>query len=316
MPKVTKRLVDSLKPDPRREVQVWDSELRGFGVRIQPSGTAAYFLFYRTPEGRQRKLSLARVGTVTPEEARRMAREKLGETTKGEDPSAERHKIRRAMTVSELCDLYLADAEGRVKASTLAMDRSRIERHVKPLLGTRRVPALTQDDIDAMRRDIEAGRTATPRSGRGGATTGGKGVASRTVGMVGTILEFARRKRIITGNPARGIKRVPDGRRWRFLSAQEVTRLGAALRAAHENSENPVALAAIRFLLLTGCRRMEVLALPRAWLDEVHGCIRFGDTKSGAIAAGRPDRVCQLAARHGTLGLPRRTRGWPFRRPT
>lgn len=282
MPKITKRLVDGLEPNPEREVQVWDSELRGFGVRVQPSGTASYFVFYRTPEGRQRKLTIARVGAVTPDEARRVAREKLGATTKGEDPSADRRKARTAMTVAELCDLYLEDAEGRVKASSLAMDRSRIERHVMPLIGTRRVPALTTDDIEAMQRDITAGRTAAARKGVGGITTGGKGVASRTVGMLGTILEFAKRKRIITVNPARGIHRAPDGKQRRFLSADEIGRLGKAMRKAEDAGESSVAIAAVRFLLMSGCRRMEALALPWAWVDGAHGCIRFGDTKSGA----------------------------------
>lgn len=282
MPKITKRLVDGLEPDPEREVQVWDSELRGFGVRVQPSGTASYFVFYRTPEGRQRKLTIARVGAVTPDEARRVAREKLGATTKGEDPSADRRKVRTALTVAELCDLYLEDAEGRVKASSLAMDRSRIERHVKPLIGTRRVPALTTDDIEAMQRDITAGKTAAARKGVGGITTGGKGVASRTVGMLGTILEFAKRKRIITVNPARGIHRAPDGKQRRFLSAEEIGRLGKAMRKAEDAGESSIAIAAVRFLLMSGCRRMEALALPHRWLDEAHGCIRFGDTKSGA----------------------------------
>ncbi|TXM93553.1 site-specific integrase [Methylobacterium sp. WL116] len=282
MPKITKRLVDAIEPDPTREVQVWDSELKGFGVRVQPSGVASYFVFYRTEEGRQRKLTLARVGAVTPEEARRAAREKLGASTKGEDPSADRRRIRHAVTVAELCDLYLEDAKGRVKASTLAMDRSRIDRHVKPLLGARRVPVLTSDDVEAMHRDIAAGKTAAARAGIGGITTGGKGVAARTVGMLGTILEFAKRKKIITANPARGVQRAPDGKQRRFLSAAEIRRLGAAMREAENQGETAVGIAAVRFLLLTGCRRMEALALPRAWLDEEHNCIRFGDTKSGA----------------------------------
>ncbi|AWN44881.1 tyrosine-type recombinase/integrase [Methylobacterium durans] len=282
MPKITKRLVDSLTPDPFAEVYAWDTELKGFGVRVMPSGVASYVVKYRTAEGRQRKLAIARVGAATPDEVRKVAREKLGAVVRGADPSAERHKIRGAVTVAELCDLYLADAVGRVKASTLAMDRSRIERHVKPLLGARRVPALTSDDVEAMQRAIEAGKTAAARVGVGGVTTGGKGVASRTVGMLGTILEFAKRKKIITANPARGVQRAPDGRQRRFLSAVELGRLGQAMREAENDGETATGIAAVRFLLLTGCRRMEALALPRAWLDEEHSCIRFGDTKSGA----------------------------------
>jgi integrase len=184
------------------------------------------------------------------------------------------------MTVAELCDLYLAEAAGRVKASTLAMDRSRIERHVKPLLGRRTVPSPTPQDLAGLQADIAAGKTAADRGqGRGATTTGGKGVASRTVGMLGTVLEFARRRGTIKENPARGVERLPDGRQTRFLSLAEIGALGAAMHRAEDAGENPVALAAVRFLLLSGCRRMEALALPLPWVDSGAGCIRFRDAK-------------------------------------
>ncbi len=108
MPRLTKRLIDSLKPVPGKpDTYAWDSELKGFGVRLMPTGLASYVLKYRNAEGRQRKLALARVGTVTPDEARALAKERLGDVAKGADPSAERRAIRKAITVSELCDLYL-----------------------------------------------------------------------------------------------------------------------------------------------------------------------------------------------------------------
>ena len=180
MPKLTKRVVDALRPDPAgaAEVYAWDSELKGFGVRVLPSGASTFVLKYRNAEGRQRKLALGRVGTLTPEQARAIARERLVEVAKGADPSAERHARRGSMTVAELCDLYLAEAAGRVKASTLAMDRSRIERHIKPLLGRRTVPSLPPEDLAGLQADIAAGKTAAERGrGRGGVTTGGRGVA-------------------------------------------------------------------------------------------------------------------------------------------
>ena len=194
-----------------------------------------------------------------------------------------KHKIRNAMTVSELCDLYLAEAPFRIKASTLAMDRSRIETHVKPLLGRHSVIALTSDDIERMQLDIAAGKTATSHrnSGRGGIARGGSVVAGRTVGMLATILESARRKKLITSNPAREVRRLPEGRQRRFLNLDEIRALGWALREVEERRTSSVAVAAIRFLLLSGLRRMEALALPWAWVDWRHQCIRFEDTKSG-----------------------------------
>jgi hypothetical protein len=137
MPKITKRTVDALRPDQTgRDVFIWDAgdgALKGFGVRLKPSGIASFFVQYRNQEGRTRRLVLGRVGELTPDEARRLAADKLKEVRKGADPSADRHAARLALTVAELCDLYLADAKGRIKPSTLAMDRSRMECHVKPL---------------------------------------------------------------------------------------------------------------------------------------------------------------------------------------
>jgi integrase len=284
MTKLTKRAVDAIRPDPAgREIFVWDDALRGFGMRMMRSGTASYLVQYRTAEGRTRRLRIGKVGTLTPDEAREIARDKLVAVTKGADPSAERHAARAAMTVAEFCDLYLAEAKGRVKASTLAMDRSRIERHLKPLLGRHTVRSLTPEDIEKMQLDIATGKTARERpEGRGGSTTGGRGVAARTVGMVGTILELARRRRLIAVNPARGITRLPEGRQRRFLNLAEIGQLGGTMRQAEaEGFENRTGLAAIRFLLLTGLRRNEALALPWAWVDTVSRCIRFDDSKTG-----------------------------------
>src|SRR6266446_2884971 len=235
MPKLSKRVVDAVRPSPDgKDVFRWDSgdgALKGFGVRMKPSGTAAYIVQYRTAEGRTRRLAIGKVGTLTPDEARVISRDKLVAATKGADPSAERHAARASMTVAELCDLYLAEAAPRIKASTLAMDRSRIDRHVRPLLGRRTVRSLTPEDVEKMQLDIAAGKTARKRgNGRGGVTAGGKGVAARTVGMLGTILEVARRRRLISSNPARDVAKFPEGKQRRFLSLDEIGQFGAAIR--------------------------------------------------------------------------------------
>ena len=140
------------------------------------------------------------------------------------------------------------------------LDLSRIECHVKPLLGKRTVTALTLTDIERFQSDIAAGKTAKPRpnKGRTGNAKGGRGVATRTVGMLGTILEFARRHNIITENPARGVRRYPDQKSRRFLSVAEIGALGKVMREAE--GENQTGIAATRALLLTGCRKMEILS--------------------------------------------------------
>lgn len=290
MPKLTKRAIDALRPDPDREVFAWDNELRGFGVRMRSSGAASYIIQYRNSEGRSRRLTLGSLQVLTPEQARGLARDKLGMVCKGEDPADERKALRGAPTVSEVCDWYLDEAKtgrllGRkrrpVAAATLALDQSRIDTHVRPLIGTRMVRALTVADLERFQADIAAGKTAKARAGRGGVTTGGAGVAGRTLGMLHTIFEQAARWGVIEANPAKGARKVTgDNKRERRLSASDVTALGRAMHEAE--GESPTAIAAITLLLLTGFRRMEALGLQRDWIDAGAGCVRFPQTKSGA----------------------------------
>lgn len=301
MTRITKRLVDSLRPvktrtgrfglsAAKKDVVAWDDELRGFGVRFKPSGSGAYMIQYRNTEGRSKRLTLGSVTELMPEEARKLARARLSRVAQGGDPVEEKRAARISPTVADVCDWYLEKASsgellGRrrrpIASKTLALDRSRIETHVRPLLGNRRAESLTLVDIERFQADVVAGKTAKPRSGRGGVTTGGAGVAGRTVGMLHTIFEQAARLHLIAKNPAKGVRKVStDNKITRRLSLTEIASFGAAMRRAEE--ENPVALAAIRFMLLTGFRRMEVLALERSWIDVDGSCVRFPTTKSGA----------------------------------
>ncbi len=297
--KLTKRVVDALKaPKPSkvgvkvREEFVWDRELRGFGVQVMPSGLKSFVILYRTPEGRNRRVVIGRYGLMTVEAARKQAHEKLIAVSKGVDPIADEAKTAGLLTVSDICDWYLVEAgAGRIlgrrrrpiKPSTLAMDRSRIEAHIKPLLGRRSIGSLKLGDIEGAQADIAVGKTAKPRAGsRGGATTGGEGVAARTTSTLHAIFEHAVRLGLIDANPAKGVRKLASAPRVRRLSRSEIERLGKVLRAGDQDGEHPTGLAAIRFLLLTGFRRMEALGLHRDWLDEEDCAIRFPDTKSGA----------------------------------
>jgi integrase len=250
----------------------------------------SYLVQYRNAEGRTRRLVLGQHGTLTPEVARDLARKKLTAVAAGEDPSADRHAARAGMTLAEVCDWYLKEAEagrllGRnrrpIKASTLHMDRSRIETHIKPLLGSRTVSGLTLRDVEGMQADIAAGKSARGRKGRGGRATGGAGVASRTIGTLRGLLGHAARLKIIGGNPAEGVRQLAGERRQRRLSEDEICHLGQVMRQAGAEGEHPTGLAAVRLMLLTGFRRMEALGLERRWFRRKEHCIRFPDTKSG-----------------------------------
>lgn len=291
MAKITKRVVDALKASGKADVFAWDSELKGFGVRVKPSGTKSFLIQYRNPEGRTRRLVLGQYGALTPEGARDIARRKLAAVADGEDPSEERHAARAGMTVAEVCDWYLTEAAacrilGRsrrpIKAATLKMDRSRIDTHVRPIIGHRLVVGLTRRDIENLQADIAAGRSAAKQKGRGGRTTGGIGVASRTISTLRSLLGHAEHSGVIPSNPAQGVRQLATESRKRRLTIDDLERLGRAMRDAAAEEEHPVGLGAIRVMLLTGFRRMEVLGLKRAWCSRRDHCVRFPDTKSGA----------------------------------
>ncbi len=306
MKKVTVRTVDALKPKRDRDVFLWDGELRGFGVRVKPSGLKSYLVQYRNADGATRRLVLGHHGVTTAKRARDLARAKLVEVSEGLDPSAMRHMSREGWTVAEVCEWYLAEAEaerllGRkrrpIKASTLAMDRSRINTHIRPLIGSKRVHRLCLVDIEAMQADVAAGKTAKPRIGsRGGAATGGAGVAARTISTFHSILEHAVRHGLIEKNPSRGVRRIAGEARDRRLSIAEIRRLGKAVRFAEASGEHPVGLAVVKLLLMTGFRRMECLALQRTWIDLERCCVRFPDTKSGAQVRAIGSAAAKLIA--------------------
>jgi len=281
--KLTLRSINAICIDPARDVYVWDDELAGFGIRIKPSDVRSFILQYRNKHGLSKRITLCKLGVKTPEEARKLAKEKMAEVAQGKDPAADRQLARREILVAELCDLFLKEAVGHIKLSTLTADTSRIECHIKPLLGRRVAKGLTLTDIEKFQADVAAGKTAKPKrkDGRGGHPQGGKSSAARTLGTLSTIMSFAQRRKIIEENPVRGVQKYKDKKNKRYLSEDEIKALGKAIREASPII-NRTGVAAIKTLLLTGCRRNEILSLPWAWLDIKGSCIRFGDTKSGA----------------------------------
>lgn len=318
MEKLTKRVVEGLKPPkvgvPGSDLFVWDRELKGFGVRVSPQGLKSFIVQYRTPSGRHRRTVIGRFGLTTVEQARIDAHERLVAVSKGVDPAEETASERGTMTIGEVCDWYLREAgEGRIlgrrnrpiKASTLAMDRSRVDTHIRPLIGAKQVRGLRLGDVEGMQADIARGKTAKARVGsRGGATTGGDGVAARTVSTLHAIFEHAVRLGLIEANPARGVRRLAGRPRERRLSTGEIAALGKAMRELAAEGEHATGLAAIRLLLLTGFRRLEGLGLQRTWFDAEARCIRFPDTKSGAqlriIGQAACDLIQSRAAHKGS----------------
>jgi hypothetical protein len=180
MPNLTRRFIESLGRDPsKRDVTHWDDGLSGFGLRVRASGAMSWIIMYRNRDGRLRKYTIGQLGALTPDQARKEARLKLAAVYQGADPSSDKNAQRKALTVSELCDRYQEYSRDRIKPSTWKMNASRIECHVKPLLGKRKAVSLKIEDIENLQRDVAAGASGKPskRVGRGGTARGGKGVA-------------------------------------------------------------------------------------------------------------------------------------------
>lgn len=293
MAKLTKRVVDAAEFR-EKDYVIWDDDLPGFGLRVFASGKCSYVIQYRSA-GRSRRYTIGLHGVWTPELARKEAKIQLGRVAQGDNPAEERQLDHKAITVKELCDLYLNDLKAGLilgkggrpkKPTTIVTDTGRIHRHIIPLIGTRRVRDLVKADVNKVLKDIMAGKTRVSvktKKLRGKAIVrGGAGTATRTVGLLGGILTYAVEAGIIEINPAHGIRKPKDNVRNRRLTEAEYRTLGEILRNAAKDEKYRTTVDIIRQIALTGCRRTEMITLRWTEADTDASCLRLIDSKEGA----------------------------------
>lgn len=297
--RLTRRTVEAAVKAASRYT-IWDSDLKGFGLRVEPSGTKTYVVRYRVGGGRRgtlRQFKIGRANKLTPDEARDEAKKILALAETGKDPQAERVEARNALTVAELCDLYMAEGVATKKASTLNLDRIRVAGHIKPLLGSKKITELGSGDVERMMNAIADGRVkaaalakaedeaAEPQLAKPGSRVrGGKTAATKTVKLLRAIFNFAIARKLCAENPCAGVKVFADGKRDRFLSPAEMGRLGDALTAAIAGGAHPHHIAIIRLLALTGARKNEIAQLKWSAVDALPGFLQLEDSKTGRKA--------------------------------
>ena len=268
--KITKRAIDRLETDGTDRFY-WDRELPGFGVRVRASGRKFFVAQYRA-KCRSRRMTLGPVTAFAPEEARRRAMALLSEAKGGGDPAAQRDADRKAATVKALGERFLDEyVPAHCKPSTAYEYRRSVEFFIDPRIGRRKVAEIQRSDI----AELHHGLRKTPYQ------------ANRTLGVLSKIFNLAEMwgLRPDGSNPCLHVKRFKEEKRERFLSAEEFQRLGAVLdEILEDGSETRSAVAAIRLLMLTGCRLSEIQRLRWEHVDLEAGELRLPDTKTGGRA--------------------------------
>ena len=287
MKTLSNRMVEKLSV--RKDTVYWDRDLTGFGVRVYPTGSKVYVAQARGPEGPKR-VTVGRHGVIHADEARKRAAHVIARVKAGEEAVSKPMKPSHGPTVAELAERYLTEyVEVRCKPSSAALYRSAIRRHILPALGGTPVEAVERAQVVELHQKL----CEAPQA------------ANRAVRVLSSMYRLAGEWGMAPEgmNPCRAIARYPARRRERFLTEAEFTRLGEALDEAEASGDaSASAVAAIRLLVLTGCRKSEVLSL--RWedvsLDEAE--LRLADSKTGPRVIPLPPPAVELLA--GLSRLP------------
>ncbi len=263
--KLTKRVVDALSVE-KNDAVFWDRELAGFGVRVYATGRKVYVVQSRGPWGPKR-VTLGKHGEMSCDEARKTATGVIDRIKRGEEPEPKPPEA--APTVAGLAERFMRDhAETHCKPDTAVSYRSYIGNHILPGLGRKALTEVGRAEVSALHHGLRE----TPVA------------ANAVLGLLSRMFKMAEAWSLVPAgnNPCRGLRRYRTRKRERFLTQDEFRRLGRALRDLEtEGKAWLAAVAAIRLLALTGCRRGEILDLHWDDVDRTAGELRLKDAKAG-----------------------------------
>jgi integrase len=285
MPKITKRLVEAAEVR-EKDYIICDDELRGFALRVLPSGKRYYIVQYRIST-RYRRMSLGQHGVLTSEKARTMAFKLLAAVKDGKDPAGDRKEGRKALTVTELAQRF--DKEHiavRLKPGTAREYRRNLRRFILPAIGRLKVADVSKTDIARLHHELRH----IPYQ------------ANRNLEVISKMFNLTELwgLRPDGSNPRRHIRKYPEEKRERYLSPAELAALGEALSLAEqEGVEDLYAIAAIRLLIFTGCRLNEIMTLKWGHVDFAARCMRLPDSKVGARVVHLGAPALEVLARLG-----------------
>ncbi len=262
--RLTKKRIEGLDYDPDGPSQQieWDDQVENFGVRLYESGTKSFVIRYRNEHGRRRYMTLGKFGTLTLQQARKLALDEFYEIRQGEDPVEEKRRA-DAKTVEAMVEAFV-EKHCKPRRNTWETDESRLHRHVVDRWGTRQPESLTRRDISELHRDI--GEDAQVE-------------ANRVVETIRTMFNFAQDEGIVEDgfNPATKVNKFKEKSRDRWLRPHEIEPLSEALDAV----DNIFMRRYYWLLLLTATRRNEMLEARWEHVDLQRRELFLPDTKNG-----------------------------------
>jgi integrase len=268
MAKITKRMVDAINPG-EKEILIWDDEMPRFALRVRTSGVKTYIVQYRNEHGRTRKITVGTHGVLTPDEARSQARLLLARVERGEDPAEQRDNGRQAPTFSEVAKRYMTDhAEAKKKPRSIKEDRRLLDKVILPVFGSMKLAEITRADISKFHHRL---RQAPYQ-------------ANRALSLLSKLFNLCEKwgLRKDGTNPCRHVEKFNEEKKERYLTPDELSRLGGVLRDTEASKEElPQAIAAIRLLILTGCRLSEIQTLKWEYVDLELREMTLPDSKTG-----------------------------------